>query len=911
MEPISALALACNVLDLVERGIKCGRLVCALYRDGTTGDQEALETMVDTMGSVVVALEAAPKSANIRKVTLDPQIDKLLARSTTLCTKLRDLIKKCQPATKGSWKTAGLAALRKAAHKSEVEALEKDLESCRNGLIALFSAVTHQNVVDMKAELEKMGIKNDGIFRKIGLFDDSLRTSTDDLQQKLEMLLAAFREAQDVIKENRILQALVFTDMDARFISIHQAERDTFSWIFDSPQELLEKEPDLTTSFTDWLRSGSDIFHVVGKPGAGKSALMKYLCERDETRDLLEEWAAAGGRELIFCKFFFWRITPVAEQKTLKGLIRGLLHGVLTQVPSLSQRLFPRLWDAKRVVSSWGRVEIGDRDVSNAFESLMSDTTIFDNFSLCFFIDGLDEFEQSIALQSDTHATLAAKLQQWSKNSGGCVKMCVSSRPLLEFVKSFPASQRLTLQKLTENDIRTLVTHRLQDNGRFIELQRRSEHEGRRCDKLLEKILTEAEGVFLWVVLVLSELEQALADSDSLEVLERIVATSYKDIKDFIRNIVLSIPRRHRLGSYYLLAVVLRMLDMFTSETEATANLRAALEGTIKVLQDVNVYYISLAECAMLFNAADSGNLLDCDEKLAEITLNLEERPEAAAKEKDRLLARCRGLVEVDPETNIRFTHRTIPEALQDLFFSNTLDESIQDSRVTEILAWIVLADVRLHRPKEPSQLRRLEYHEPPMNRLQYLSMTHFRISAVPLEHSERMMNLLCSIHDTLLLIQYGTTTLDDNLWHGLSWPRDPDGVFDQRRELGDFNWFQFHEFIGWLIDHKLSPRRDKNRLLGYLRLIVTLAAGGLPWTSPAASEAVLSRMLQQGLTLDAEHSPDSVHGAGCGRPECRLWHEFLFEDLVHRRSHECLHNFRGYEKSEDINWKGLEVPHY
>jgi hypothetical protein len=151
------------------------------------------------------------------------------------------------------------------------------------------------------------------------------------------------------------------------------------------------------------------------------------------------------------------------------------------------------------------------------------------------------------------------------ENSGVYVKICVSSWPLLEFVKSFPASQRLTLQKLTENDTRTLVTRRLQDNSRFGELQRRSEDEVRRCDKLLEKILTEAEGVFIWVVLVLSELEQALADSDSPEVLERIVATSYKEINDFIHSIVLSISRRYRLGSYYPLAVVLRMLNMFTS----------------------------------------------------------------------------------------------------------------------------------------------------------------------------------------------------------------------------------------------------------------------------------------------------------------------------------------------------------
>ena len=142
MEPLSALALACNVLDLIERGIKCGKLVCALYKDGTTSDQDGLESMADTMDSVVTGLETTRQKAHVHPSAFDPRIDKLLARSTTLCTGLRDLVSACQPKTKGSWRAAGLAALRKVMHKSDIEALEKDLEVCRGGLVALFSAAT-------------------------------------------------------------------------------------------------------------------------------------------------------------------------------------------------------------------------------------------------------------------------------------------------------------------------------------------------------------------------------------------------------------------------------------------------------------------------------------------------------------------------------------------------------------------------------------------------------------------------------------------------------------------------------------------------------------------------------------------------------------------------------------------------
>ena len=142
MEPLSALALACNVLDLVERGIKCSKVVYALYKDGSTDDQDDLTTMANTMETVVADLKQAPTRANVRKSALDPQISKLLAKSTALCSELHGLIKKCQLGAKGSLGGAGVALFRKLVHKSEIEALVRDLQTSRTGLAALLSTAT-------------------------------------------------------------------------------------------------------------------------------------------------------------------------------------------------------------------------------------------------------------------------------------------------------------------------------------------------------------------------------------------------------------------------------------------------------------------------------------------------------------------------------------------------------------------------------------------------------------------------------------------------------------------------------------------------------------------------------------------------------------------------------------------------
>lgn len=142
MDPISALAFACNVLDLVEKGIKCSKAVYTLYKDGSTDDQDDLTTMAETMETVVADLQRAPIKANVRKSTLEPQIAKLLAKSTTHCSELQGLIKKCQPDAKGSLKATGLALFQKLVRKSEIEALVRDLQTCRAGLAALLSTAT-------------------------------------------------------------------------------------------------------------------------------------------------------------------------------------------------------------------------------------------------------------------------------------------------------------------------------------------------------------------------------------------------------------------------------------------------------------------------------------------------------------------------------------------------------------------------------------------------------------------------------------------------------------------------------------------------------------------------------------------------------------------------------------------------
>jgi hypothetical protein len=774
------------------------------------------------------------------------------------------------------------------------------------------------NIRFMQVELANVGMKTSYIYTKLEDLDGHLQNSNDDLLERLTTLLESFEKAQNKVKEKHILNSLAFADMDARFHTIHAAEPKTFDWIFNDPDILREKESSLVINFTDWLKSGSDIFHIVGKPGSGKSTLMKFLCEHEATEEHLQEWASADDKELIFCKFFFWRITTVAEQKTLKGLIRSLLYGVISQEPSLCRRLFPKQWGFNKGASHRGlRIELGDREISDAFEALMNDAQIFEEFRLCFFIDGLDEFEQNIMLQNDTHASLARKLQKWATQSRGYVKMCVSSRPLLEFTKIFPVAQQITLQKLTKSDIVTLVTNRLEKNEAFAELRECSEDENRRCDELVQNILGEAEGVFLWVVLVLNELEQALANSDSLEVLERIVATAHKEIRKFVKAILESIPERYRRGSYYLLAVVMRMSGFLATKAKAEAALQALIDGSKKLTR--GAHCVNLEDCAVLFDAADKGNILDCDENLAVITRNLHEDKEARVKEKERLVARCRGLAEVDNHLDIRFTHRAIPEALQDLFSENELKESVQDESVAELLTWIMLAEIRRrwkYENLEGPWTGRWRGGDPDkkflssLQKVQYVTLNCLRMYPVALENSETMIKLLHSIQETILLVQYGAAKPADDVWDGWTWMQHGDVVTRRQLKLGVFEYWQLHVYTGWLIDTQLSPNKDKKRLLAILCEIVIVAAEDCHYFSPTSFDFVVDKLFERGLTLDANHSPEFVHGQ-CQKLECQVWHEFVCRELHYTMTHTTLRPLGEYAHRNEkmrFNWRGLET---
>ncbi|PMD58358.1 uncharacterized protein K444DRAFT_591626 [Hyaloscypha bicolor E] len=897
VDPFTAISITNGLLALCDRAIQCGKIVKKLHDLGATDEHKELEETADKMEIVVKELNSAQIMAKHQMSKTDLEVATVIGKMKTTCVNLREVLRECK-AQKGSLRSAISATLRTMLKSSDITKFQKELEGYRTKLETLLLATISERVIDMVDRLEDLktqmshevySIKRN-LERNLEELDDSIKNAGGDLGQKIESLKAAFQEAQDVIRRKLILEALWFPGIDTRFRTIGNAEPNTFGWIYKNPDKLREMQRDLDLTFTEWLERGSGIFHIAGKAGSGKSTLMKYLCDGDEDREaemLLHGWAASRSKTPIFCKFFFYRVTSVEQQKTWKGLIHSLLHSVLQQVPTLAPRLFPRQWEQRRdMVQDISHLELGDREINKAFEILLTDRGILGEYCICFFIDGLDEFEQ----RNQTHYRLACDLQKWANDSKGDVKMCVSSRPLPEFLNVFPTSQRIMLQNLTKDDIETLVINKLVNNPYFTRMMQGSKEMRERCIALRDKVFAEANGIFLWVGMILNQIEIALAEGDSvdvMDVMERIVReSSDKDLDSFFKTIVESVPAHHRTGSYYLLAGAMRMSGLLISASKTKVELRILEDILLPVSKE---QFLTLEHSELVFDLADKNKHLAFD---SDVLTNAPHRlRRSRAVRENRLSIRCRGLVEVDDNGLIRFTHRAIPESLQHYLSKHAAEVGLSDGRVAEMLTWLVLADSS----------------SPPERRIITTPYLLHRLRECDLIGHEKIFHLLRRIDVELGLAQLDPQWTTEILHH-FQTNLHPTGrivdVFRQCQILG------IHEYLDWALNNYLNLPKDKSRIHTILTDLLFTVGAKKSYVRSRSAEFLASKLVDIGLTFEtAGLSTDGTskqYNVGC---PAWIWYQFLAREVFFQATSHAWRQYPGYNDYEKhFNWKGIEI---
>ena len=131
------------------------------------------------------------------------------------------------------------------------------------------------------------------------------------------------------------------------------------------------------------------------------------------------------------------------------------------------------------------------------------------NTRLCFFIDGLNEYDgnQQEIIEMIKHFTISSD-----------ISVCFSSRPWNVFENAYGDSGvfKIQVQDLTQQDIVRFVSENLKQDHNFQQLKMSDP----RYEDLVKKIANRVCGVFLWVFLVVREIWKGFTGSDMICELE-------------------------------------------------------------------------------------------------------------------------------------------------------------------------------------------------------------------------------------------------------------------------------------------------------------------------------------------------------------------------------------------------------
>jgi hypothetical protein len=694
---------------------------------------------------------------------------------------------------------SGFHSEQQSAIKSQLDIIQNDAEKLSSASANDLKAL-RDDVVGLLNSLKDKDCKDESNSSHGNV------TGHDEAQkllfQSLDEIIGRISKLEDALqvipKETRVLQHLYFDAMFAREDSIDDASEGTFAWItmtdsefkkylsswkanpavstvknqpdnqrhtlkpgFQSQKAATEKMNESRQLLRKWLTHGEGVFHISGKAGSGKSTLMKFILTHTSTVECLNQWT--DGKTLVLASYFFWSSDRQKLQMSLDGLYRSILFGVLRKCPHLIPDVFSDQWNAMPQQAGSMFLE-GDlfrpHRITEAFHKLMQKPVHSDKFAFCFFMDGLDEYEAN----AYAHRDLAQNLRDWSMKSS--IKMCVSSRPEVEFLTVFTQALRINLHELTAQDIRRCSQDMFENDEVFPQVQ----------DiylDLVDEIVNMAEGVFLWACLVVKSLIVEVGRDANNERLWQILRSTPPELDDIYDRMLNALSRGdRRYVDYIFLLVVTNPFDT-----------------------PMNAICLSWLYGPEDFRFSGSGSNYSDQETIRQLE-----------RVRKQLLGLTKGLLDLAPDTSglkacpmfsqrVQFFHRTARDYLSTperksqldanfpLFDANQIHPLLRLAELSLINPWNIPNDVSLVRyvremlgfqegANSPAQLsyphmKILEeiwtYHFKKITAMELFTLNMIFISQRPVTESVRFLNVAAQ-HGQVDFVRQELDALDNRL---------------------------------------------------------------------------------------------------------------------------------------------------
>ncbi|KAF5965712.1 hypothetical protein FCOIX_12838 [Fusarium coicis] len=503
---LEALGAASAVIKLISFAGSLVSLSFKIY-DGVPMPENELEEHSTKMMEAARRVQARGKQAP-QGTQIGDKLSKVSQECIDAATELR---KEAQTLTKryqkGKMFKAVYSALRAESHKTKLNQLNESLKKCQE----LMETELLLKICDQDTAIAQ---KQSQGFRSLEVDVQNLIIKIAEGYTRVEQLVSIEAQAtRDAInthvtsefealsiknisnnQRQRLLKSLKPEEIRERYNSVLPSSDACFERVFTSYERVCRNNPGykawkdykhtlghdsandsdaqvdeidlIWECFSTWLQSDDKLFWIRGKPGSGKSTLIKFVINNNNTKRLLSSWHS-NTRVL---SHFFWKIGS-EPQNSIRGLLCSMLYDLLLEDGDAINKVLRefKFSESKDFYKEWSPQEA---------EKV-----------LCFLLD------------ASVHPTL---------------KVCVSSRPETELVRKLENMKvkNLRLDDLTKPEMVVYLRQEFDTLPRNLSTDLEFE-------KFTAALLEKAQGVFLWLALATKSVTNGIMNGDDQETLSQ------------------------------------------------------------------------------------------------------------------------------------------------------------------------------------------------------------------------------------------------------------------------------------------------------------------------------------------------------------------------------------------------------
>ena len=562
IDPLTGFAVAGNALQFADLLVKLISKTCSIYRstDGLEDEYTYLRTTAQNVRNCNLLLDEFSKDLSAQQGHAAQALLDANNACLAVTTEVVSFIEKVAPPnTSNRLLGSAKSALRRLRNQKRCDRLEHKIADARSNVsMALLTYTTMQATASQKILSEAIMTSTTQITHHLKTEYTRLHGRIDGVESLTKSLSAMSMRAIEPLVglQNRVpirrrvgnldrllrsgerilLASLHSSQMDARRDQIRRIHPGTMQWVFSRQADTHH----LWHEFAEWLEAcdGERIYWIRGKPGSGKSTLMRNL-EKQIQQHHLGGWMA--DQQVVVASSYFWHASSSPIQRSMEGLLRSVLFQLLGKLPDLLPEVMTadRWEDAIFAKSGSSTSKLWTvEQLKAAFYRIIELTSSHSDCpkNILLQVDGMDELDGT---DEDRNEMLELFTIITSEPH---VKVCVSSRPWTTFTRRLQSSPQLRVEDLNKGDIQLYVHDHLAGDADFREM---SSHYPTLEDSIQDEITRKASGVFLWVYLVVRDLLKVVRDGGSESLLHRTLSDIPSDMNSYYTRMLGSIDLKY------------------------------------------------------------------------------------------------------------------------------------------------------------------------------------------------------------------------------------------------------------------------------------------------------------------------------------------------------------------------------